>query len=50
MDRYGNKAKDLVQELKRSDWLPPYNVRCVDLWDNVGGCQIESTEPRKGLL
>lgn len=24
---YGSKAKVLLQELQRSDWLPSYNVR-----------------------
>ena len=25
--QYCQKAKELLQQLKRSDWLPPYNVR-----------------------
>lgn len=46
---FGSKSKDLLVELKRSDWLPPYNedgVRGVlaeiqalydELTDTLGG-------------
>jgi len=30
---YGQRGKELVQELKRSEWLPKYNVRFYYIMD-----------------
>ena len=29
---YGTQAKNLLHELQRSEWLPPYNVRGYQPW------------------
>jgi len=57
---FGAKSKDLLVELKRSDWLPPYNedgVRGVlaeiqalydELTDTLGGRTTVSAEMEDG--
>ena len=33
-----NRATELIKELKRSDWIPKYNVKSIRLtFDDVGG-------------
>ena len=33
-----NRATELIKELKRSDWIPKYNVQSIGLtFDGVGG-------------
>lgn len=46
--QFGDKGRELLLELERSDWLPPYNEdavrRCVQVRQGVGR-QIETISP-----
>jgi GINS complex subunit 1 len=36
MAMYGQKGRDLLLELKRSDWLPPYNGElCTEILEEI---------------